>query len=128
MLTLALLKAHLKLDAAPGDEDPLLQAYLAAALGAFKVESKRRWPVVGEPAIVKTTDPIATPPTTEFVAYVDPAVLSADEQALADQWLRLAIGHWYENKQEVLADVRAVAVQVPMACGYLMNLVRTPTL
>ncbi len=128
MLTLPDLKAHLKLDPAATDEDALLTGYLTAALGVFKTQSKRRWPVEGEPALVRVLDPTAEPPTTEFVAYVDQAVLNADDQAIADQWLRFTLGHWYENKQTVVADVRAVAVEVPHTAQLLMNLLREPTL
>jgi len=128
MLTLDLVKAHLKLDPADTSEDGLLTAYLAATVGTFRTESKRRWPVVGEPALATASEPTTTPPGLTFARYVDPAVLNPDEQAMADQYILLMLGHWYENRQEVVADVRAVAVQVPMAAQYLMNLLREPTL
>jgi hypothetical protein len=128
MLTLPTVKAHLKLDPADTSEDVLLGIYLKAAQGAFKVESKRRWPEMGEPALVKVTDPTTTPPTTAFVGYVDPAVLSEDEQALAQAWLLLTTAHLYENRQPVIADTRAVAVEVPLTARALMNLIREPTI
>lgn len=128
MLTLADVKTHLKLDPTATDEDGLLGIYLAAALGAFKVESKRRWPVEGEPALVKVTDPTTVPPTSVFVAYVDPAVLSDDEQAIAQSWLLLTTAHLYENRQNVVTDVRVVAVEVPLTATALMKLLREPTL
>ena len=127
MLTLATLKAHLKLLPADTSEDTLLTGYLAAALGTFKVLSKRRWPGSSELTLT-STDNTTTPPTVTVLGYVDPAVLSADEQAIADQWQLLAIGHWYENRQAVVVDTRAVAVEVPQTCDMLMNLVREPTL
>jgi hypothetical protein len=45
MLTLADVKAHLKLDPADISEDALLTGLLAAAVGTFRTISKRRWPV-----------------------------------------------------------------------------------
>ncbi len=128
MLTLDQVKAHLKLPLADASEDALLSLYLAAVVGAFKTESKRRWPVVGEPALTSVVDPAADPLVYVFLSYVDSAVLSDDEQAIAQQWLLLMLGHWYENRQEVVADVRSAAVQIPQAAKYLMNLVREPTL
>jgi hypothetical protein len=128
MLTLPAVKAHLKLDPTDTSEDVLLGIYMAAALGAFKVESKRWWPEVGELEVVVVIDPATTPPTTKFVRYVDPAVLSEDEQALALAWLLLTTAHLYENRQNVVTDVRAVAVEVPQTATALMKLIREPTL
>lgn len=126
MLTLAQLKAHLKLDAADPAEDALLGDYLATALAAFFAESKRRRAVVGEPAVVRVTDPTAAPPVTEFVRYVDPAVLSPAEELIAGQWLRLTLGHWYENRQSVAVGLNVA--EVPLTAQKLMNLLREPTL
>lgn len=116
MLTLDQVKTHLKLVLADTSEDELLGLYQGAAEGTFRQLSKRRWPATGEP-----TDPATG-------AYVDEAVLNADEQAMALQWLLLAIGHWYENKQEVVTDTRVASIRVPMACDFLMGILRTPTL
>jgi hypothetical protein len=126
MLTLPLLKEHLKL--APDDttEDALLTAYLAAAVGTFKVESKRRWPKVGEPAFASAKDPEATPPELVFVAYVDHVVLSPDEQAMADQYILLTLGHWYENRGSVAVGLNVT--EVPQTAQMLMKLLREPTL
>jgi|GEM_PF-3500337 len=128
MPTLSQVKAHLKLSLSDDSENDLLGLYQGVALAAFRKESKRRWPAQGEPTLTVAVDPLADPVVYQFVAYVDPAVLSEDEQKLADQWQLFVIGHLYENRQEVVADVRAVAVQVPMAAQYLMNLLREPTL
>ena len=122
MLTLDQAKAHLKLAPAATDEDALLSDYLSAALAVFRVESKRRWPVEGEPALVTITDP----PTAQFVRYLDPAVLSDDEQTTALQWLRFYLGHLYENRQPVIVGVNVA--QVPATCTALMNLLREPTI
>lgn len=128
MPTLTALKTHLKLLPADTSEDTLLAVYQAAALGAFKVLSKRRWPADGEPFLSKVVDADAIPPTTAFLAWVDPAVLTIEEQAIAEQWQLLAIGHWYENRQSVVVDTRAAAIEVPQTCDMLMSLVREPTL
>jgi hypothetical protein len=126
MLTLTLLKEHLKL--APDDitEDVLLTAYLAAAVGTFKIESKRRWPEIGEPALAKAKAPEANPPELVFVAYVERAVLNPDEQAIANQYLLLTLGHWYENRGTVAVGVNVT--EVPQTAQMLMNLLREPTL
>lgn len=126
MLTLAQVKTHLKLDLAATDEDALLSGYLAAALGLFRTESKRRWPEVGEPALAKASDPAAVPPTLVFVRYIDPAVLSPDEQAMADQYQLLTVGHWYENRQTVVVGLNVS--EVPATAKMLMNILREPTL
>jgi hypothetical protein len=126
MLTLDLLKEHLKL--APDDttEDALLKAYLAAAVGMFKVESKRRWPVIGEPALAVAKDPEANPPELVFVRFVDHVALSPDEQAMASQYLLLTLGHWYENRGSVSVGVNVT--EVPDTAKALMKLLREPTL
>lgn len=126
MLTLDQAKAHLKLDPADTSENELLGIYLAAALGTFRTLSKRRWPAEGEPALVKVTDPTTEPPTAVFLGYVDPAVLSTDEQATAMQWLLLTLGHWYENRQTVAVGLNVT--EVPHTAKMLMNLLREPTL
>ncbi|MGY3091088.1 hypothetical protein ACVWYF_004152 [Hymenobacter sp. UYAg731] len=128
MLTLDQVKAHLRLSAVDTTEDATVGLYLASAQAAFKVESKRRWPEEGEPTITAVIDPAAVPLAYRFISFVDPAVLSPDEQAMALQWVLLAIGHWYENRQSVITDVRAVAVKVPETCQKLMNLIRVPTI
>jgi len=126
MLTLDDAKAHLKLDPADTSEDVLLQDYVDSVQAAFEIESKRRWPAPGEPALVTVTDPTTTPPTTKFVGYVDPAVLSENEQKAAGQWLRLVLGHWYENRGSVTVGLNVT--EVPQTAKMLMNLVRVPTL
>jgi len=126
MLTLDQAKAHLKLDPAATDEDALLTGYLNAALATFRQHSKRRWPAEGEPAVMAVVAPLAEPLTYRLVAFVDPAVLSEDEQVIAQQWLLLTLGHWYENRATVTVGVNLV--EVPHTAQMLMNLLRTPTL
>jgi len=126
MLTLADAKAHLKLDLTDTSEDELLQAYVDSVQAAFEIESKRRWPVEGEPALVTVLDPTTEPPTTKFLGYVDPAVLNEKEQKAASQWLRLVLGHWYENRGSVAVGLNVT--EVPQTAKMLMNLVRVPTL
>ena len=126
MLTLALVKTHLKLDLTATDEDALLGGYLAAARGMFRTESKRRWPAVGEPALAVASDPATNPPTLVFSNYVDPAVLSPDEQAMADQYVLLTVGNWYENRQTVVVGLNVS--EVPATAKMLMNNLREPTL
>ncbi|MBJ6145734.1 head-tail connector protein [Hymenobacter sp. BT559] len=126
MLTLDAAKAHLKLDPTDTSEDVLLQGYVDSVQAAFEIESKRRWPVEGEPALVTVLDPTTVPPTTRFVGYVDPAVLSEKEQKVAGQWLRLVLGHWYENRGSVAVGLNLT--EVPQTAKMLMNLVRVPTL
>lgn len=103
-LTLAAAKAHLKIPVADGSEDDELLAYVAATVGAFEKESKRSFSATGDEA------------------------LTEGELAMAVQWLKLMLGHWYENRQAGVVDVRVVAVEVPKACDWLMNLLREPTL
>jgi hypothetical protein len=126
MLTLDLLKEHLKLDPSDTTEDALLTAYLAAAVGMFKVHSKRRWPDIGELTLAKAKDPEANPPELVFVRYVDHAALSPDDQAMANQYLLLTLGHWYENRGTVAVGVNVM--EVPQTAESLMKLLREPTL
>jgi hypothetical protein len=126
MLTLADVKAHLKLDPADISEDALLTGLLAAAVGTFRTISKRRWPVQGEPALATASDPTANPPELAFVGYVAPAVLSPDEQAMADQYILLTLGHWYENRGTVAVGLNVT--EVPFTAQLLMNSLREPTL
>lgn len=126
MLTLAQAKSYLKLDAAVSPEDALLTDLLAGVLGTFRAESKRRWPATNEPAIMVAVDPLAVPVVFLFVRWADPAVLTADEQSVAGQWLRLTLGHWYENRQSVAVGLNVV--EVPHTARMLMNLLREPTL
>jgi hypothetical protein len=126
MLTLDLVKTHLKLDLAATDEDALLSGYLAAAEGMFLTVSKRRWPEVGEPALAKASDPTTVPPALVFVRYVDPAALSPNEQAMAVQYILLTVGHFYENRQTVIVGVNVT--EVPATAQMLMNILREPTL
>jgi len=126
MLTLDLVKTHLKLDLAATDEDALLSGYLAAATGMFRTQSKRRWPAVGEPVLAVASNPATNPPTLVFSSYVDLAALSPDEQAMADQYILLTVGHWYENRQTVIVGVNVA--EVPQTAQMLMNILREPTL
>ena len=126
MLTLVAAKAHLKLDPADTSEDVLLQGYLAAALGTFRTVSKRRWPDIGEPVLAKASDPATTPPTLAFVRYVDHTVLSPDEQAMADKYILLTLGHWYENRGTVAVGVNLT--EVPQTAQLLMSILREPTI
>lgn len=131
MLTLAQAKTYLKLGPPaeePTDEDLEVQTLLAAAVGMFRVESKRRWPDMGDTFVSVLVDPAATPPTSKFVGYVNPAVLSPDEQVTAEQWVRFTLGHLYENRQTVVVDTRAAATEVPATAQMLMKLLREPTL
>ncbi len=126
MLTLVAAKAHLKLDPADTSEDALLTGYLRSAVGMFRTHSKRRWPAVGEPVLAKASDPAATPPTLVFVRYVDYTVLSPDEQAMADQYVLLTLGHWYENRGTVAVGVNLT--EVPQTAQLLMSILREPTI
>lgn len=126
MLTLPDVKAHLKLDPEDLTEDVLLTGYLAAAVGTFRTLSKRRWPDMGEPVLAKASDPTTTPPTLVFVRYVDHAALSPDEQAMADQYLLLTLGHWYENRGTVTVGV--TLTEVPHTAQLLMSILREPTI
>lgn len=125
-LTLATLKVHLKLDPADTSEDMLLTGYLRAAVGTFRTESKRRWPEANEPVNVVITDPTTVPPTGVVTGYTDHRVLTADEQAMAESWLLLTLGHLYENRQSVAVGLNLT--ELPLGCKYLMNLLREPTI
>lgn len=124
--TLAQVKAHLKLAASASDEDSLLAGYLASAVGAFKVASKRRWPEAGDVVLTVVTDATTVPITTKEVGYADPAVLGPDEQPMAYQWLLLTLGHWYENRQTVAVGLNVT--EVPATAQMLMKLLREPTI
>jgi hypothetical protein len=126
MLTLDQVKAHLKLDLTATDEDVLLTGILAAALGTFRTLSKRRWPDIGEPVLAKASDPATNPPVLVFARYIDPAALSPDEQAMADQYIMLTVGHWYENRGTVAVGLNLT--EVPQTAQMLMNILREPTL
>jgi hypothetical protein len=126
MLTLDQVKAHLKLDPTAPDEDVLLTGILAAALGTFRTLSKRRWPDIGEPVLAKASDPTKNPPELVFARYIDPAALSPDEQAMADQYILLTVGHWYENRQTVVVGLNLT--EVPQTAQLLMNILREPTI
>jgi hypothetical protein len=92
----------------------------------FLTMSKRRWPEVGEPALAKASDPATVPPTLVFTRYLDPAALSPNEQAMADQYILLTVGHFYENRQTVIVGVNVA--EVPQTAQMLMNNLREPTL
>ena len=129
MLSLDQLKAHLKLSLTDTGQDGELMGYLNAALGTFRKESKRRWPVEGEPRYTALgVVASSSAPVLVELGYIDPAVLSEDEQAMALQWLRLMVGHLYENRQDAVTDTRVQVAQTPKACTYLMNLLRDATL
>ncbi|MGI4822253.1 MAG: head-tail connector protein [Janthinobacterium lividum] len=126
MLTLSQVKAHLKLIPDDLTEDALLTGYLAAATGMFRTLSKRRWPDIGEPALARATVPTTNPPELVFASYLDKDVLSPDEQAMADQYILLQMGHWYENRGTVAVGLNVT--EVPQAAQALMNILREPTL
>jgi hypothetical protein len=126
MLTLDQVKTHLKLDPTATEEDALLTGYLAAVVGTFLTLSKRRWPEVGEPVLAKAKDPTTNPPELVFISYVDRAALSPNEQAMADQYILLTLGHWYENRGTVTVGINVT--EVPQTAQMLMNLLREPTL
>jgi hypothetical protein len=126
MLTLDQVKTHLKLTPDDTTEDALLTGYLAAALGTFRITSKRRWPEIGEPALAKASDPATNPPTLVFARYIDPTALNPDEQAMADQYILLQLGHWFENRGTVAVGLNLT--EVPHTATMLMNILREPTL
>jgi hypothetical protein len=128
-LTLDTVKVHLKLDPADVSEDALLGAYLKAAIGTFRVHSKRRWPEANEPVdTLVVTDNSTTPPTvtTTVLRYSDHRVLTADEQKMAESWLLLLLGHWYENRGTVTVGLNMG--EVSLTCQHLMGLLREPTI
>ena len=107
-LTLDQVKQHLRLDPTYTGEDALVSDYLVGGWALFLTESRR----VESPAV---------PPLVP-----NPLELSADELAIARQWLRLLLGHWYENRQSVAVAMNAM--EVPMTCQMLMKLLREPVL
>jgi len=125
-LTLDTVKVHLKLDSSATDEDVLLSAYLKAAVGTFRTESKRRWPEADEPVDVLVLDATTLPPTVQVLGYFDHRVLNADEQEMAQAWLLLTLGHLYENRGAVFVGLNLT--ELPLGCKYLMNLLREPTI
>ena len=126
MLTLDQAKAFLRIAAPDTGEDAALVAWLTGTLAAFRLESKRRWPIATEPYATRT-DSSTTPPTvTVLDYYADPAALSADEQAVADHWLRFTLGHWYENRQTVAVGLNMT--EIPETARKLMSLLRRPTI
>jgi len=120
MLTLAQVKAHLKLDLADSQEDDLLGIYLSTAVATFEHTSKKRFPAEDEP-----TEPLPVGVTTVPV-FVDPTVLSPREQLMGVQWVLLTLGHWYENRATVAVGLNVT--EVPHTAKMLMNLLREPTL
>ncbi|MVN78925.1 hypothetical protein GO988_21560 [Hymenobacter sp. HMF4947] len=120
MLTLAQVKAHLKLDAAEGPEDDLLRLYLSTAVATFEHTSKKRFPEENEPT---TTVLVGA---AMLAVFVDPTVLTAREQLIGVQWLLLLLGHWYENRGSVAVGLNVT--EVPQTCKALMNILREPTL
>jgi hypothetical protein len=128
-LTLATVKVHLKLDPADTSEDALLSGYLRAAIGTFRTHSKRRWPETNEPVdtlVVTDNSTVPATVTTTVLGYTDPAVLNADEQAAAESWLLLTLGHLYENRQSVVVGLNLT--ELPLASKFLMNMLREPTI
>lgn len=114
-LTLDQVKLHLKLSPSATEEDSLLaDIYLPAAVGAFAIESKRRWPKEQEP-----TDP-------NTGEYLDEKVLTELEQSVAKAWLLLTMGHLYENRGAVFVGINYN--ELPLGTRSLMNLIRVPTL
>lgn len=114
-LTLDQVKLHLKLSPSATEEDSLLvDIYLPAAVGAFAIESKRRWPKAEEPTNPDTGD------------YLDENVLTEVEQGVARAWLLLTLGHLYENRASVFVGVNLT--ELPLGTRSLMNLIRVPTL
>lgn len=107
-LSLDQVKLHLRLDPTYTGEDELVGDYLLAGWALFLTESRR----VEAPAVAP--------------AIPNPLELSADELAIARQWLRLLLGHWYENRQSVAVAMNVLAV--PDTCQKLMKLLREPVL
>jgi len=124
MLTLDQAKAFLRVTSDEDDAD--IAAQLVTVQAAFRVESKRRWPAVGEPALTQVIDPDADPLAFRFVRWADPVVLSPDEQELAGQWMRFTLGHWYENRQSVAVGLNVT--EVPDTARRLMSMLREPTI
>ena len=126
MLTLDQAKAFLRIAPPDTAEDAALTAWLTGTLAAFRLESKRRWPAATEPYATSTNTSTTPATVTVLDYYADPAALSPDEQAVADQWLRFTLGHWYENRQTVAVGLNMS--EVPETARKLMSLLRRPTL
>jgi hypothetical protein len=123
MLTTEEARAYLKADPA---DDAVVAGFLTALQATFRVESKRRWPAEGEPALTVVVDPAADPLEYRFIGWVDSAVLSPDEVPIAEQWVKFTLGHWYENRQSVAVGLNVM--EVPDTANKLMKLLRSPTL
>lgn len=91
MLTLNLVKYHLRLEGS--DEDELLQHYWDAAVSAFETLTNRTLIPEGQPL----PDPIGN------------ALVSTKS---IEQGILLLIGHWYENREAVLSA--GAAIELPM--------------
>ena len=126
MLTLDQAKAFLRIAPPDTAEDAALSAWLIGTLAAFRLESKRRWPIAAEPYATSTNTSTTPPTVTVLDYYADSAALSPDEQAVADQWLRFTLGHWYENRQTVAVGMNMT--EVPETARKLMSLLRRPTI
>ena len=111
--TILQVKDHLKIDRLFTAEDELLTGYLVAGVATFERQSKRKFP-----------DPNAVPLVPP--ALPDPAIMSADESLIAGQWLRLLLGHWYENRQAVAVGINVA--KVPETCDFLMMMLREPSI
>ncbi|MBH8558990.1 head-tail connector protein [Hymenobacter negativus] len=103
-ITLNDAKAQCRIPLADTAEDALLQSYLVVAGAMFEQLSKRSFDATGDEE------------------------LTANELAIAGQWLLLMVAHFYETRQPVITDVRAVTVEVPKTLDFLMDLIRVPTL
>jgi uncharacterized phiE125 gp8 family phage protein len=61
--------------------------------------------------------------TVEYTAgYPDNS--TSEEPQLARQAMLLLIGHWFENRESVMVDTRAVAVEVPQTVNDILDLIR----
>ena len=89
MIDLALVKSHLRVDGT--DEDVLIQAYIDAAIGAFEAWTNRR-------LVEALPDPVE-----------NHLLITAPIQ----QGALLLIGHWYANRESVVAGVSVA--EMPMA-------------
>lgn len=67
------------------------------------------WP----PAVLQT---IAAVNVTFVAGWTDPSLVPKR----AKRAMLLAIGHWYENRQEVLVDKQIKALELPQAAGMLL--------
>ena len=103
-ITLDDAKAQCRIPLTDTAEDALLQSYVVVAGAAFEKLSKRSFDATGDEA------------------------LSANELAIAGQWLLLTVAHFFENRQPVVTDARAVPVAVPQTVDFLMDLIRVPSL